>query len=114
MVLNLAGVILSASIRVEQFLKPQQLSSVSQHSIRGSVSFVRSEVSFGLDLAVATRSKALLCRVTYRLSAALVLVVENLYSSSHISNARSSGCFLAVFINASFFFHCSLIENFLT
>lgn len=114
-VLNLAGVILSASIRVEEFPKSQQLSSPSQHSIRASVSFVPSEVSFGLDLAVATQSKALLCQVTYRLSAALVLAVENLYSSSYISNPRSSCCFLAVFINASFFFfHCSLIENFLT
>lgn len=114
MVLNLAAVILSASIRVEQFLKSQHFSSASQYSIRGSVSFVASEASFGLHLAVATRSKVLLCRVTYRLSAALVLVVENLYSSSYISNPRSSCCFLAVFINASFFFHCSLIENFFT
>jgi hypothetical protein len=75
-VLNLAVVILSASIHVEQFLKSQKLFSVSQHSIRGYVSFVASEVSFGLDLAVATRSKVLLCQATYRLSAALVLVVE--------------------------------------
>jgi len=36
MVLNLAVVILSASVRVEQFLKSQQLSSAIQYSIRGS------------------------------------------------------------------------------
>ena len=86
MALNLAVVMLSAYIRVDLFLKSQQLFSASQYSIRGSVSFVDSEVSFGLDLAVATRSKVLLCRVTYRLSAALVLVVENLFSSSYTSN----------------------------
>ena len=93
MVLNLAVVILSASIRVEHFLKSQQLSSASQYSIRGPFSFVASEVSFGLDLAVATRSKVLLCRVTYRLSPALVLVVENLCSSSYISNPEVPAAF---------------------
>lgn len=97
MVLNLAVVILSASVRREQFLKSQQLSSAIQYSIRGSVSFVASEGSFGLDLAVATRSKVLLCRVTYRLSAAPVFVVENLFSSSYISKPPKfllfSSCF---------------------